>query len=49
MITFDTVCGTVLGVDPAASASQLKNRFARIDPGNPTNLDIKSPVAGLTQ
>jgi len=41
--------GTVLGVDPAASASQLKNRFARIEPGNPTNLDIKEPVAGLAQ
>ena len=41
--------GTVLGVDPAADASLLKNRFARINPANSLNLDIKNPVAGLTQ
>jgi len=41
--------GTVLGVDPAADASILKNRFARIDPGNSMDLDVKSPVANLTQ
>jgi len=40
---------TVLGVDPAAAASLLKNRFARIDPENSMDLDIKDPVAGLTQ
>jgi len=41
--------GTVLGVDPAADASNLMNRFARIDPSNSMDLDVKSPVANLTQ